>query len=613
MIRFCWLPALLAALTLSASTVGAHQAPLSLLALASPLGQERPETAEVDPPAPRLADCGTIVPCSTLQRFVKELLEKWTLLWQCGEFGQAEQVAAAAVAQCPHHLAAQHALIVSQIVNSCSTLTGSHCDRPASECCPSSSALRAVCQPPSSARCRFTVSCRLHSVLGTCREACPATTCCSEAARGTCNPCAAHDSCARDVVRATAKCGCGTQCACAKASSACAKDSCCAKQEQERSRALAIQHQKACESSRLIEARRNERKAYAEALEARLKTLFAGKSNVDSLLEVHRRLIIALEKECEAIEGYHQTLIRHIQPHFVPGLTPAGTFAPDLHIPIGIMPAPMFTEFRHVPLPPPTIIMHTGPPPIAMPADCYTALPHPPVYAPGLPPMCPAPTVCMPPVEVMQKMPGYPDQEQILRTPPHRAQPALCPVLHGEMVSATTPHQTRPALNLRIKPQGQAIVIHCGHFEARCDQLVLHEADNRVVLEGNVAIEVRRDQAIRIQAPRVVLNLKDGSIQVSGPVRTTASPTPPASAEPVSRPPSSAPMPRPVPTLAPMPRPRPVPTSPSQSQVDRGSGYYTFHQLLNESESRPCDAWRGWPFEQTTPVTPIRVHGGIGP
>jgi hypothetical protein len=519
MIRFRWLVALLVALTLPASAVWARQIALSTVALASPLGQETPDDPTDSPPPESLPD--ECADCCALHRFVQELLAKWALLWECGEYGQAEQLAAAAVAQCPHHIAAQHALVVSQIVNS-----GGMPATARWGCCirgevmgPGVGAI--VCEEICFDVCR--------PKAAEAKSCCPAEKCVVKA-------------CCKDC---PANCACGPKCACAKTAGTCTHDGCCTRHDDRRIQRTVAQHlQKLAEWYRLIEARGAERQAYAEAIEAHLKVFPAAKINMDLLQDQLRRLVIAQNKQHEAIAEYHKT-IRRFQPIFLSGLTPAGTFTPDLQIPIGpaMMPVTV-TEIVAVPMPPPAIIMHMGPHAMCVDGGCYTALPYPPAYAP-VPLVCPPPAVCPPPIEVTRRMPGYPVQ----------AQPPVCPVHHFDVVAAP-PQATRVEHRpLHISADSTGVRIRGHRFDGRCDHVTLDENHTWIVLDGNVQIESRGESHARIKAQRARIHLKEGTITVDGPGRIE---TPPVPTEPVSRPTFSAPMPRPVPTTVPMPRPRRV-------------------------------------------------------
>jgi outer membrane protein TolC len=81
-------------------------------------------------------------------------------------------------------------------------------------------------------------------------------------------------------------------------------------QEQRATSFLAQQYQKIEEWQRLIEERRAERKAYAEAVEARFRKYQAGQVTPDFLLDSQRRLAAAFVKEFEAVAEYNNSLTR---------------------------------------------------------------------------------------------------------------------------------------------------------------------------------------------------------------------------------------------------------------------------------------------------------------
>lgn len=74
---------------------------------------------------------------------------------------------------------------------------------------------------------------------------------------------------------------------------------------------LSQQYQELAKWYRLIEDRRGERRAYADALGKKFKLVELGKKAVDlDLLDVQRRLALALTKEYQAIAEYNNTLAR---------------------------------------------------------------------------------------------------------------------------------------------------------------------------------------------------------------------------------------------------------------------------------------------------------------
>src|SRR5204862_3530898 len=95
---------------------------LATVALVCPMGHEAAQTQ----PAPH--DFGALCP---VQRLLHELLDKWALLWQYGQYQQAERFAVRAVQLCPSNLDAQHALTVTRIVSSSGMATPQACGAPA--------------------------------------------------------------------------------------------------------------------------------------------------------------------------------------------------------------------------------------------------------------------------------------------------------------------------------------------------------------------------------------------------------------------------------------------------------------------------------------------------
>src|SRR5205814_1506620 len=110
-----------------------------------------------------------------------------------------------------------------------------------------------------------------------------------------------------------------------------------------------------------------------------------------------------------------------------------------------------------------------------------------------------------------------------------------------------------------------AIRIQGKCFEASCDRLTLQEAQDTVLLEGNVSIEIhRKNHPARIEAQRVLVNLKKATFDVNPPrPRTLRAVSVQTGEQPVY----SAPMPTPVPTR-PVPSMRTRPSSTSAVDVN---------------------------------------------
>jgi len=113
-------------------------------------------------------------------------------------------------------------------------------------------------------------------------------------------------------------------------------------QERRAERALAQQYQKLQEWHRLIEARQAERKAYTEAVNARIKQVVAGQITPGDigLLDFQRRLASAQVKEYEAIAEYNETIARLEWAK--------GTILQHTNVIIGEGPLPECTQVRAV-------------------------------------------------------------------------------------------------------------------------------------------------------------------------------------------------------------------------------------------------------------------------
>src|SRR5262249_17445898 len=66
-------------------------------------------------------ECSACSAACRVHALLHAFLDKWALLWHAGEFQQAEHFAARAVQLCPSSVDAQHAFVVSQILNTTST------------------------------------------------------------------------------------------------------------------------------------------------------------------------------------------------------------------------------------------------------------------------------------------------------------------------------------------------------------------------------------------------------------------------------------------------------------------------------------------------------------
>src|SRR5262249_30871139 len=125
MTRFRWWLAGVLTLALAATSALGQTSALATLALACPLGHEQPEPPADDPVSANSQtvseECSACSAACRVHALLHAFLDKWALLWHAGEFQQAEHFAARAVQLCPSSVDAQHAFVVSQILNTTST------------------------------------------------------------------------------------------------------------------------------------------------------------------------------------------------------------------------------------------------------------------------------------------------------------------------------------------------------------------------------------------------------------------------------------------------------------------------------------------------------------
>src|SRR5262249_47510814 len=130
----------------------------------------------------------------------------------------------------------------------------------------------------------------------------------------------------------------------------------------------------------------------------------------------------------------------------------------------------------------------------------------PPPLPPAAAPMPSGPVLPAPVLDVSRRMPGYPAM------PPA---PPVAPVMHYECIQAPTTAVVPDDDCVRIVAHDHGMTIQCKCFHARCDHLTMQQAKDTVVLEGNVQLEVNREHhPARIEAHKVVVNLKTGSFEV---------------------------------------------------------------------------------------------------
>src|SRR5262249_7192978 len=143
-----------------------------------------------------------------------------------------------------------------------------------------------------------------------------------------------------------------------------------------------------------------------------------------------------------------------------------------------------------------------------------------------------------------------------------------------------------PDASIHITHDGNGIRVQSPSFNAHCDHVTLQDGQNRVLLEGNVRLSVHgENQPARIEAQRVLVNLRDGSFEVN----------------------PSAPLPMPTPVRAPvwtMPvSPAPMPsTCPFAVQVEERI------QAPVQKEPLPCTLYGApTPYDAATPYGPVTV------
>lgn len=74
-----------------------------------------------------------------------------------------------------------------------------------------------------------------------------------------------------------------------------------------------------------------------------------------------------------------------------------------------------------------------------------------------------------------------------------------------------------PGDSVRVSVQGKQIRVITPCFEANCDRMSMADSKDRLVLEGNVCVaSLRNDRTAKIVGQRVVVNLRDGSLTISG-------------------------------------------------------------------------------------------------
>jgi hypothetical protein len=573
MTRFRWWLAGLLTLALPASSALGQTTALATLALACPLGHETPEDPADDAVRPNsqvvFEESSVCAAACRVHALLEAFLDKWALLWHAGEFQQAEHFAARAVQLCPSSVDAQHAFVVSQILNTTSTTSRPCC----TEGCFTSTAVPVQFEVEVQAGClpygqlqweevreaaleaaamhykklleleglikarveerkahdngliqelrselyarlkehdalletlqRLTLAkkkerealtectnirARLERLAGTMpRVIVIATPACTECAQA----CGNGKSCCTVAAVTSATppgCACAKPaCACcpcaAKAKCACGAGCACAKP------ACACGAKCACA------------KPGCSCCQG------CGCAKTPKVRTVH----VAVPMMSHGVSEIHGF---PIMPHPVMLPMPA--------------PMPMPNADYYYPCP----ACPAGP---AFPTYTAPACPGCPIMPPPLPPAA-APMPTAPVLDVSRRMPGYP-------MPPA---PPLAPVMHYEYIQAPTTAVAPDEDCVRIVARDHGMTIQCKCFHARCDHLTMQQSKDTVVLEGNVHLEVNRENhPARIEAHKVVVNLKTGTFEVSGAGSMRISQ--PLTTQPVNRTLFSAPMPTPMP------------------------------------------------------------------
>ena len=158
-------------------------------------------------------------------------------------------------------------------------------------------------------------------------------------------------------------------------------------------------------------------------------------------------------------------------------------------------------------------------------AEFQGVLPHP------VPAMVPHPLAgMMPPVPHPGLMLPHPQPNACWIATPQ------CPVMQAEQIgppcilnnpmpnmSLTSTSSTSAARALQVTVCGTQVRLVCPSLEARCDS-VKALPDGRALLEGNVEVTfTRENRPARIQAERIIVDLEDGSYEVSPPRRESQS------------------------------------------------------------------------------------------
>jgi hypothetical protein len=195
--------------------------------------------------------------------------------------------------------------------------------------------------------------------------------------------------------------------------------------------------------------------------------------------------------DCCCKESRRQNVRRVIrQVVVVPMMCPACPFCPEVPAALPHPVAPMMP-------PAPGMIPPAIPPMMFPPAPMNVMVPH---------PMCPP----APRVAVQPCMPPMP-YGQAERLPAPRLVDS--PMAAMGLVSAPASERTRGPI--RISVCGAQVCLRCPGLEACCNN-VTSLPDGRALLEGDVCLTfTRQDRPAKVQAQRMIVDLEDGSFEVS--------------------------------------------------------------------------------------------------
>ncbi len=551
-------------LVLPATAAWGQNLSLTTVALANPLGQEAPESAPAPAGPPPTCFAEILHVTRPAETSPQGYMLMWRLMWDCGLFDEAQRWAAEAAQHFPNSVDAQHALVVSEIVNAVQSvpvparvvlrpfgirLVDGGTVSPAAVCPLVSQSdgqvVKAAAKGPGG--CAVAGPCLQGGIVQCCAVK-PAGT--APAAKRGCakdcgchkatGPCSARGGCAADCNCQKSACGCGARCTCAKATCGCGANCACGQKS-----ACACGPRCACAKAgcacgpdcpctKRVKPRRAVRIHHPPHWPPAIMQMRG--------LWPHPPL---MSPPVMQMRGFPMPPL--MLPAHGPWMEP---IAAPMHPPMTMMPPrPMMTMTPPYAQPVPQGPL-ACPPPYAQPVQAY---PYPCSSAPP------------PPVDVVHRMPGFPmppkpplsSDVQSFEAAMRRHIQSQCPVLHHDMTASPVSQARTPGdRTIRITPGDQGMRVTGPNFEATCDGLTMHDAHNRILLEGHVRIDIRRDHhPARIEASRVLVDLANGTFEVN--------------------PPAQVPMPRRMVPSAPVSRPTFTPARPQQVEPSRKNSWST--------------------------------------